>query len=742
VSTSEPEIRAHLKATPPFSQFPEALVEAFVPNAEWVSLAKGERLFGAGDDAGFLYLVAEGRLQEVVPAEPDILIAELGPHALAGEVQLLTGGKRTTKVTALEASRLLRLPKVSVDWLTFEGAMTAGIVNEIVLHRLRRDRLAVILAEIFGRLDAHQLQDVMAAGDWVTLRQGDELMRQGEPSQGFCVLVGGLLGVSVRGPDGALTLVSRVRSGIIGEISILTGDPHTATVFAIRESELVRFPKERFFELGLKYPAFLLQIARLNVQRLRRAMGESRDAPDTAVVSLIPACSETPIAEFARRLAAELSSYCPVLHLDAAGIDTLLEAPGTAEAPPESPLQARFPAWLAAQEGTHRFILLQADALDSNWTRACIRHSDQIIAVGLAAKDPAPAAVEAALYDQRTAAPIPKRLVLIHPDASDRRPRGTRLWLERRGVDMHHHVRLGSREDLRRLARFLTGSATCLALGGGGARGFAHIGALRAFSEAGVSIDMIAGTSMGAVMGAEYAMGIPPEDMVEMNRDMFQKLGLLFDATLPLLSFTTGKAYVQKLKQVFGDVENEDLWIPFFCVSSNISRARKVLHRTGTLWRNLRASSGVQGLFPPVVIDGDLHVDGALFSNLPADVVRSVCEGRVIAVDVTPPVDLSENSDYGDTVSGWRILWRRLFPGRDGFRVTGIATVMQRAAEAVSMANQKQAIEKMSDFYLRMPVDHINLLDFGAIDRLAEIGYQSARARIPEWRSSPRWVEP
>jgi NTE family protein len=360
--------------------------------------------------------------------------------------------------------------------------------------------------------------------------------------------------------------------------------------------------------------------------------------------------------------------------------------------------------------------------------------------VGLAAASPALSDIEArCVYRPQDAGEVQKRLVLIHPDDCDR-PRGTARWLESRHVEMHHHVRLGNEEDFKRLARFLTGSAICLALGGGGARGFAHIGALRALRDEGTPIDIVGGTSMGSVIGAELALGMSPEEMVQVNRTLFSNAGLLRDLTLPLLSFTSGKAYAGTLKQVFAAIEIEDLWIPYFCVSSNISRAERVIHRTGLLWRKVRASSGVQGMFPPVVLDGELHVDGALFSNLPADAMKTVCEGKVIAIDVSPPVDLVENTDYGDAVSGWKILWKKWFPGGEGFRCTDLGTIMQRSGEAVSMANQKLTIERMADYYVRMPVEEIGLFAFAALAKLEQIGYEHARRKIAEWRAAGRWI--
>jgi NTE family protein/lysophospholipid hydrolase len=479
-------------------------------------------------------------------------------------------------------------------------------------------------------------------------------------------------------------------------------------------------------------------VARINIERLRSTMSQTPARRDW-IAALVPSSSTVPLAEFSRRLAAALEAYCTVLHINRKRMQEILGAPGDSPAARAILVDARFPAWLCSQEGNYNFILLETDSSDHQWTERCIQQADQILTVGRAGDDPALSEIESRFYRPQAAGEAKKRLVLIQPDDC-KRPRGTARWLRDRHVTMHHHVRLANNGDFQRLARFLAGEAVCLALGGGGARGFAHIGALRALREDGTSIDIVGGTSMGAVIAAEHALGMSPDEMLRSNRFLFRNSGLIMDLTLPLLSFTTGKAYASTLKQTFADVEIEDLWIPFFCVSSNISRAQRAIHRTGLLWRKVRASSGVQGMFPPVVMDGDLHVDGAPFSNLPADAMKSVCEGKIIAIDVSPPVDLVRNTDYGEAISGWKILWKRWFPGRDDFRCTDLGTIMQRAGEAVSMAHQKVTIERMADYYMRMPVEEIGLFAFSALPKLERIGYDYARRKIAEWRAERRWI--
>jgi NTE family protein/lysophospholipid hydrolase len=737
-------MKEYIQAAPEFAGISTAGLDLLATAGTWVPLAAGETLYHIGDEAHTLSLIAEGRLDVLMPgsAGPETVVAQLGPGDVAGEIQMLTGGRRSATLRANTAARVIRFSKEVFERLAQTEPLFIERIRNLVLTRLRRTHLALILPEQFGALDFRQMEEIESLGRWVTLHKGQVLFRQDDAGDGAYVLVNGLLGVLLRKPDGSSRLVNHIQHGeVVGEMALLSDEPRSATIYATRESDLLFFGKREFAILLEKHPRFLLGITRMNIERLRHSMSQARPRNDTSVTALVAASAAVPLAEFARRLAESLAGYCKVLHVDRKRLQAILGAPDDSVAAREILVNARFPAWLCSEEGKHRIILLETDFNDPDWTESCIRQADQVLTVGLAAESPALSDIEArCVYCPQDAGEVQKRLVLIHPDDCDR-PRGTARWLDNRHVEMHHHVRLGNDGDFKRLARFLTGSAICLALGGGGARGFAHIGALRALREEQAPIDIVGGTSMGAVIAAELALGLSPEEMLRSNRTLFSNSGLLRDLTLPLLSFTTGKAYAGTLKQMFAETEIEDLWIPFFCVSSNISRAERAIHRKGLLWRKVRASSGVQGMFPPVVLDGELHVDGAPFSNLPADAMKTVCEGKIIAIDVSPPIDLLENTDYGDSVSGWKILWKKCFPGSDGFRCADLGTIMQRSGEAVSMANQKLTIEKMADYYLRMPVEEIGLFAFAALPKLEQIGYEHTKSKIAEWKTDGRWIQ-
>ncbi len=224
-------------------------------------------------------------------------------------------------------------------------------------------------------------------------------------------------------------------------------------------------------------------------------------------------------------------------------------------------------------------------------------------------------------------------LILLRPPNAT--PSRTSDWLDAAVYRAHHHVAIGRKSDYGRLVRRFTGKAWGLALGGGGARGFAHIGAIKALQEAGIPIDMIAGTSMGAILGAQHAMGLNPDEMILQSRRAYVGGSDLTDMTLPLVSFRSGRGTTARLQAMFGDRMIEDLPIPYFCVSCNLTRATAIIHERGPVVTWTRVSCSVPGLLPPVPWKGDLLVDGALLNNLPVNEMRSRLRGSVAAADVS-----------------------------------------------------------------------------------------------------------
>jgi NTE family protein/lysophospholipid hydrolase len=519
----------------------------------------------------------------------------------------------------------------------------------------------------------------------------------------------------------------------VGEMAVLTNEMRSGTVRAIRDSELVVFSKHVFDNMLETYPLAMMQITRQIVRRLQRR--NSCDVLKSVLtIAVVPAGPEPTFSLFAHRLAEALGQLQPTLHLTSERISRYVD--GDRAQTSDAPRYNKILSWLNEQEAKYQYVVYESDHLFTEWTRRCLSQADHVLAVGMSGSDTSLGQVEEAIqrYDSLKAVACVD-LVLLHKNGRHL-PVGTHDWIGSRRVNGQYHIRLDSRLDCERLARLLTGQATGLVLGGGGARGLSHIGALRAVEESGIPIDVIGGTSMGAIISALYALGLDHQSMVEACRKFFVDQNALLDLTLPFVSITTGARISRELERCFGGIRIEDLWLPYFCVSSNLTRAKVMVHREGPIWRCLRASISLPGILPPVFHDGDLLVDGGLLNNLPVDVMRSIYPvERVLAADVRLKVDLVQEEPFREELSGWQILAHRINPFGKRIAVPSVQSILMRAS-MLSSSGRDDLISQAADLCLRPPLENFHLLDFKPIEQLVDVGYTYSLQRLEEWSSS------
>lgn len=606
------------------------------------------------------------------------------------------------------------------------------------LNPLRRRLLDDALARVFGTLERSALAEIEAACEWLELPSGRTLFREGDPGTCLYALVSGRVAVRAENDGEERTLGEVGRGETLGEIALLTGEPRSATVVAIRDSVLVRLDREAFDRLLDRHPRMALGLSRAVVERLRdRTAARSARRRSGVNIAVVPAGRAGPsISSFTIQLVRALEAIGTVAHVsrtrlaqDAAGVDADAEGLGA---------QAHELAdWLDNQEVKHAFAVYEADPDLSPWTRRCLRQADLVVCVADPGGDVALGAVELELrHATETQEGARRGLVLLHPAATER-PSGTARWLDERSVSWHQHVREGSGADMARLARVLTGTAVGLVLGGGAARGFAHVGTFRALCEAGVPIDWVGGASIGSAIGALVALGHDAGKMQEVCRRVFVDENPLGDYTLPLISLVRGRRLARQLDEYLGS-DIEDLWLPFFCVSTDVSDAGVLVHERGSLAEAVRASVALPGVLPPAVSGDHLLIDGGILNNLPVDVMRTRPVGPLIAVDLHVKKDYT--LDYRELPSPWRLLWTRLVPFARRIRAPGILTLMMKAMEVGSVLHAR-SMRSQVDLWLNPPVGGYGILDMGAFDQIAELGYEHAREQIATWLDRSRKAE-
>ena len=719
---------------------------------EWVVVDEREVLRFDGERGDALYFVASGRLEVVQPpggrnggggveAAGDAQgTAAIIAGDVIGEMRTLTGSRESAAVRGVAASRLVRLEKGRLDRYLSTHPQVAENLRNVFLPMFYRNEIVQVLRVLFGDLSEDTLADIERSLTWRHVARGEALFRRGESSDGLFVVVSGRL-EELRGGDAReeRAVGELVRGEIAGEMGIFADEIQTTSVVAVRDSILLRFSRDNFRELTARYPDLNEWLVRYLSKRLRGVIHDTPAEHLCTNILLVPAGDGGSLEDIARHLSESLSRHAPCLLLSSARTDTLLGAPGISLAEEGSPEDLRLRAWLNGQETRCRFMVYVADPGLTNWTRRCIRQADEVMFCGVAGGVPHLTETEAEVVrEEKTRhAGFRKTLVLVHPPGT-LRPRGTMRWLRERRVDRHLHVRSDRRDDFDRIVRYVLRREVGLVLSGGGSRGFAHAGVIRAMREAGLPVDVVAGVSMGSIIGAGCAFS---EDLDETVVPLKQHIGrMLTDYTLPFVALARGRRFDRGVMALFGDTNIEDLWLPYFCVSSNLTRASMVVHRSGLLWRAVRASSSLPGVIPPVIDNGDMLYDGCLLNNLPVDLMREeIGTGLLVAVDVVPPVDLDVHATDLENPSGWRLAWSRISPFAKAIQFPDIVSIINRAGVLGSIRQRQQLIDgELVDLYLRPPLGDFKILDFSVADEAFEIGYTCAVTEIAAWTNRGR----
>ena len=709
--------------------------EILSTSIEQVSLTKDEKLFEQGKPSDAMYVVLSGRLSVYRKNEEgtDELRGQILPGEPTGEIQFLTGGMHTASIQADVESELVKIPRTVIGRLSRSDPDVLSHLAEYIHSRLRRYRLYDTLPKLFGELDEKIVSNIENNIEWRRLGGGDLLFKQGEAGDSLFVVISGRLQAVIENPDGSRRVVGEITRGeSVGEMALFTGEDRSASIYAVRDTELIRFSKAAFEKIAADYPQVVMQIAQILIHRLRKNITSTGAVESLTNITLIAADHDVDLHGFCLQLVSALSAHGQVICIDSKKVDGLLGTHGISQTPPSGPNNIRLETWLDDLETEFSLVIYAADRVDSNWSRRCLRQADRILIIAGAEGNPEPQKMEAELLgEQSSITTCCRQLVLLHNE-KDQLPHGTMGWLTSRNVEKHFHIHPTEQSDFQRLARLLTGRGVGLVLGGGGARGYAHIGVIKALKEAGIPIDMIGGTSMGAVVAASHAMGLDYEEFIKRSKNLLKKHRPFKEYTLPIISILKSKRLDNFLHEAFGEAHIEDLWLNFFCVSTNLSAAEVQVHDSGSVWDAVRSSMSVPGIAVPIVINNHLFVDGGILNNLPGDIMKKLCTGLVVAVDVSSKNDLLVDESCTPMPSPWRILWSRINPFIKKINAPSILSVMGRASLLGSI-NKRNEVMRDIDLYLNPPVSRFGMLDNDRLADIAEEGYKYAKEKIKEW---------
>jgi len=553
---------------------------------------------------------------------------------------------------------------------------------------------------LFDGIEKAKIEKIIPSLEKVQVEAGQTLLSEESTPEGIYIVNWGKLVLIQK--DKFIHYFSK--NDHFGALYFLTDTPVKRYIKALRDSELFILPKEMFLELIKAESKVLQNITKTIASDVHNSFTVKKKKKRARIFALIPHKDEPSFVDF----------YEKIFDLFKEIEDTVILKEGDSKK-------------LEEHDEENKTLLLICSHKMDEWTNLAIHNADKAITVASRKSKPDLSEVETKIKEMNF---LDRHLILLYD--GDEKIEGTKDWLKKREVRTHQHVFYQDPESINRIFRILSERSLAVVLSGGGAKGHAQLGFLLACIEKGIKIDIIGGTSAGAIMGGVYGCGWRKEEIIENGPSIFHTEGGVFDYTLPFVSALKGKRAVKKLKKYTKDLDIEDFKTTFFCASSNLTLKAPHMHTSGSLATALRASTSLPGIYSPVYIDHNVFVDGVLFNNLPIDMCKQYDPGKIIAVNVSTDNPRIEYKPFPPSISGWRKLFRLFM--RKEMHIPSFFDVLALTTE-ISGRTYKQKLIKdhVADLQIDLPVEHIEMLDFKNYAEIQRIGYEYSKKNIDTW---------
>ena len=584
--------------------------------------------------------------------------------------------------------------------------------------------------KIFASLEAEDdvYQALLSEFEEQHVEEGEYLFRQTEMPNYFYLVVNGRFSASFPTETGKAKIVGYIQPGeSIGELGAISNEPRSLDIKAVEKSLVLRLPCSIFKKLCRQYPSLLFETVSPLVNRSREVIKALSASEKKKHVGIIPANKDFNTVQFEVLLQETLKHYKKVILLSETEINS-----------DNARTTVNVDKIMADAEAENHVILYLLKSHETPLSKACWSKLSKVYVLGNGDDKPNLSQfVREKLHNLRHLLQIRRELVLFYPNQLN--PRFTPAWLEEGSFFLHHHIKAHEKSDYQRLLRFMRGKAVGIVLSGGGARGWAHIGAMNAMIEANIPIDAIGGSSIGAVVGSLYARN---KDMVKINEELGQLLERtrnvvsLKNICWPAISVFDCKDYTLETQRLFQETQIENLALPFFCVTCNLGTYREAVHRSGLLWERIRGSSSVPGLVPPIVINGEMHIDGGVVNNLPVNIMRDMLgtESKIIAVELVSRITDNKRYNFPPTLTFKEAFLSKLHLGYRDYKFPAFLDTFVKSLLVGSSAKQEENAAT-ADVLITPHTGKYSMLRATEAQReeLIRLGHKSASHQLQDW---------
>ena len=744
----------------------------------WRMYGKDAVLVVAGQKSDGMTLIVEGEAQVVIPAghsadtlfsriamrteAGDSVVAKLAPGHVFGERSLRKNTATNATVKALSPMRALHLATSDFNKAIAEMPAFRDYIDGLVEMRDQAATITdLLLRHAFLRqLGRDDIQRFVESGKLVKVYAGQQVVRKGDRTSDVYVVVRGKVGV-IGGEGNAREIIATKGPGwMFGHAAILLEVARTADIDALETTDLLKVPATVMMGIITRNPTLYRHLyTELATTGVKVGQKGAHQASLVSIYGTKPGLGTTSIGwGLAAALSREIGDAMPgqdgaqrswsaskVVFIDMGGAAAVQKmhlrtrrievGPATAEEllPPLGliwPIRVLRPylpdqtmplvVELRKQMPHDAWILVGARSQDSH-DKALLHEAQSVVLVRSSSDGSHETAAERHQYRidaiRLTGGVIPlestSRASRVPDDAATLRRFENSAELHLLSTEATIFGRA-----CRRLARALIGKSVGLALGGGGALGFAHIGLIRAMEEAHIPIDYIAGVSFGSVVAGIYAAG--RRDGIErLVADRWVLIPTLLAGFVSTAPFEIAVRYLLNREVMMSETE-----IPFFPVGVDIHTGKEVVRAHGSVGHGVRSSSCLPGAYPSLVVGGQRIVDGGMHNNVPASVVWQAGAHFIIASNIIPDFPFAPPGANSKMIDLARL------------GLTRFDDLMRSMFLLMSQSGRDRA--QLADYVFDLQVRGFNVYDFARGDYLAKAGYEQAQAIMPDieaaWR--------
>jgi NTE family protein len=574
---------------------------------------------------------------------------------------------------------------------------------------------------LYQKFNPEEVVKLLQNTQLLEIDRGTKIITQGDPAEHAYIVVEGKLAAVRNHQSKQELLLGIIHEGeMFGELGVIQSEERICSVIAQKKCVLLSFKKNDLINELDSNPVLSRLLCDVLISRFKNTTYYQQETASDKSIYLCPYLSSSNFEKIIAELEVAMAEM---------NINYLILTKELLEGELGKDLnQKNYEKWIKDNHQDKECILFLYQR-DECWGKFCVDNSDRSIYVADLSTMHSKDRVKNIPIDMVTNAMRRNDLIILTEDRKNLE--NTPELINDYSFTNIYTIDRQVRKQMHRFAKVLSpNKAVGLVLGGGGVRGWVHVGVLKALKNFNIDIDYIGGSSIGAISAFMFSKYDDYQQFYDAAVDLFKNKGIgIKDWAIPKTAFTNAKFITNKLKLLFGSDSVETLKINSFAIAYNLSQKSEVVFSQGEAWKIVRASLSIPAVFPPVTMNGDLIIDGSVINTLPVDVMLNKLsnKGTVIAVDLSNTGGKRYHYDFPPILTTTDLLKNRFIHKQ--YKLPSITKLILKTMFIGSSTRDRENGQK-ANILIQPNLCGTKLLASNEHENLIELGYREASCQI------------